>query len=429
MGNQHAASAAHSDTSLLADMVESSQDAILGKRTEEQLRESQLMETIGQLAGGMAHDFINLLTAIMSYATLAASETHDLAAVRADLHEIQSTARRAGALTRQLLTFSQRAPGQPRALDLNTAITGLRDLLTASIGARARLSIDPGAALPAIYIDRSHAEQVLLNLAVNARDAMPHGGTLTIATSLAELDGQHARTHPGTKPGRYVELTVSDTGTGMSADTMTRIFEPFYTTRPLGHGTGLGLSTVQGIVTGAGGGISVESEEGTGTTFHLYLPAVSASAQVPPPRTGIEGSGKAILVVDDEPAVLAAVSRMLLINGYTTLEASTCDQALSIMTSRGIDLLLTDAIMPGVSGASLADRVADLKPGLPIVYMSGSTEGLLSHQGHHELAFLQKPFTVQDLLEKVGAALTPGRLGPVPYESGTVHKPQVTSEA
>ncbi|MGH3186620.1 MAG: PAS domain S-box protein [Streptosporangiaceae bacterium] len=318
-------------SAIARDITERNRAEAARRAAEEQLRKTQRMETIGQLAGGIAHDFNNLLTVIMSYATLAVAEIDDQPAARADILEITRTARRAAALTMQLLTFSRRDTAQPEPADLNAVIADLSNLLGVSIG-NSQLRIDPAAALPSIYINRAHAEQVLLNLAINARDAMPHGGAVTIATSTADLGEQDTGIHPGIKPGRYVQLTVSDTGAGMSADTMERIFEPFFTTKLPGQGTGLGLSTVYGIVTRCGGGVTIESEEGTGTAFHLYFPAIGSPAigvpaQAAPARTG---NGETILVVDDQPAVLSATARILSRNGYTTLEASTSDQALSM---------------------------------------------------------------------------------------------------
>jgi CheY-like chemotaxis protein len=250
---------------------------------------------------------------------------------------------------------------------------------------------------------------VLLNLTVNARDAMPQGGTLTIGTSLAELDGGYARLHPGVSPGRYVQLTVSDTGTGMSAEVAARIFEPFFTTKPLGEGTGLGLSAVHGIVTQAGGSVTVDSEEGTGTTFRLYFPASGAAVPATSAGAGPGALGRkaTILVVDDEPSVLEVTSRILRQNGYATIEAGTYEEALSVASSQDLQLLLTDCLMPGMSGATLAERVAELRPGVPVLYMSGYTAGMLSAERIRdgELAFVHKPFTAQALLDKVRATL------------------------
>jgi two-component system, cell cycle sensor histidine kinase and response regulator CckA len=254
---------------------------------------------------------------------------------------------------------------------------------------------------------------VLLNLAVNARDAMPGGGTLTIGTSLAELTDEYARRHPGVSPGRYVQLALTDTGTGLEAEVAARIFEPFFTTKPVGEGTGLGLSTVYGIVIQSGGSLTVDSEEGTGTTFRVYFPAVGVPALVTPPGAAPllgpkPGRGAAtILVVDDEPPVLAAASRILRRQGYATLEAGTCGEALALASSRDVQLLLTDSVMPGMSGPTLAERITELRPGISVLHMSGNSAGALSLQASRdgESEFVRKPFTAQALLAKVRAAL------------------------
>lgn len=392
-----------------------------------ELHQSERLEILGQLAGGIAHDFNNMLAAILSYAGFVAEETADRPTVQADAEQIQAAALRAARLTRQLLIFSSREVSQPEALDLNAIITGIHELLSASIGSHIDLRVDLTADLGAIMADRSQVEQILLNLVINARDAMQEGGTLTIRTSLLEPgavpvprpgDGRgrprpgdgSGLPQPGGSTGQYVELAVSDTGTGISADVAPRIFEPFFTTKPLGQGTGLGLSTVHTIAEQAGGSVSIDSEEGAGTTFFVRFPASglpvrSASATAGP---GAQGHGETILVVDDEAAVLEVTSRILRRNGYATLEATTGQKALSLASSRDFQLLLTDSIMPGVSGPKLAEQVTALKPGVRVLHMSGYTAGLLDPQGivGGRLAFVQKPFTAQALLEKVRDVLT-----------------------
>ena len=392
-----------------------------------ELHQSERLEILGQLAGGIAHDFNNMLAAILSYAGFVAEETADRPTVQADAEQIQAAALRAARLTRQLLIFSSREVSQPEALDLNAIITGIHELLSASIGSHIDLRVDLTADLGAIMADRSQVEQILLNLVINARDAMQEGGTLTIRTSLLEPgavpvprpgDGRgrprpgdgSGLPQPGGSTGQYVELAVSDTGTGISADVAPRIFEPFFTTKPLGQGTGLGLSTVHTIAEQAGGSVSIDSEEGAGTTFFVRFPASglpvrSASATAGP---GAQGHGETILVVDDEAAVLEVTSRILRRNGYATLEATTGQKALSLASSRDFQLLLTDSIMPGVSGPKLAEQVTALKPGVRVLHMSGYTAGLLDPQGivGGRLAFVQKPFTAQALLEKVRAVLS-----------------------
>jgi two-component system cell cycle sensor histidine kinase/response regulator CckA len=396
-------------SSVARDMTERNRAEADRRVLEQQLQEAERLETLGRLAGGVAHDFNNLLSVIMSYAGFVADETTE-PAVRADAEQIQAAAQRAEALTRQLLIFGQREVTQPEALDLNVIIADIRSLLSTSLGERVDLRVDPEAQLAVIMADRGQVGQVLLNLAVNARDAMPEGGTLTIGTSLAEFDQRSARRHSGVSPGRYVELTVCDTGAGMSAEIAARIFEPFFTTKPLGQGTGLGLSTVHGIVSQAGGSVNVQSVEGAGSTFQLYFPAASAAGTDPAsPEDAARGLGHqaAILVVDDEPAVLEVTSRILRKNGYAVIEAGTYEKALAVASSQDFQLLLTDSLMPGMSGATLADRVTELKPGLPVLHMSGYCSGVLSPQRIRDgdLAFVQKPFSAQALLDKVRVAL------------------------
>ncbi len=414
---------------------------------EHRLHQSERLESLGQLAGGIAHDFNNLLAAILNYAGFVAEAT-DKPAVRADAKEIQAAAERAARLTKQLLIFSRREATQPEALDLNVIVADIHNLLSRSIGAHIELRVKPAAGLPAIQADRGQIEQVLLNLAINARDAMPQGGTLTIETSRAELDDADVSMHPGVSPGHYVKLDVADTGTGMSAEVAAHIFEPFFTTKPHGQGTGLGLSTVYGIVTQAGGSMSVDSEEGTGTTFGLYFPASTAAPSTGAPSTAapstaapstadastaaassaaaatpdpaaphIRGNGETILVVDDEPGVLEVTSRILHQNGYTTLAAATFEEALSLAASHDFQLLLTDSVMPNMSGRTLAERVAELRPGLAVLYMSGYSQAMPGpSRGRTDgTASIQKPFNRQALLEAVHAALkappaaSPGR--------------------
>ncbi len=398
-------------SSVARDMTERNAAEAERRALEQRLQQAERLETLGRLAGGVAHDFNNLLAVIMSYAGFVADETSQ-PGVRADAGQILAAAQRAEALTRQLLIFSRREVTQPEALDVNLIVADLRSLLAASLGPRVELRVDPEPHLPAVVADRGQVGQVLLNLAVNARDAMPQGGTLTIGTSLAELGCGYARLHPGVRAGRYVQLTVSDTGTGMSAEVAARIFEPFFTTKPLGEGAGLGLSAVHGIVTQAGGSVTVDSREGTGAAFRLYFPATGAAAPAPATSAaaapGAPGREATILVVDDEPSVLEVTSRILRQDGYTTIEAGTCQEALSVASSQDFQLLLTDCRMPGMSGATLAEHVAELKPGVPVLYMSGYSAGMLSAERIRdgELAFVHKPFTAQALLAKVRATLS-----------------------
>ncbi len=369
------------------------------------MRHSQRMETVGQLTGGLAHDFNNLLGAIMGYAELAAGATADRPAVRADLEQIQTAADRASRLTRELLIFSLRDTGRPALLDLGDVVGGVRELATASVGSRVELRFALAAmALPTVA-DRGDLEQVLLNLAVNARDATPPGGTVTITTGTAELAGGHPATPREVPPGRYVELAVSDTGTGMSADVAARIFEPTFTTKDPARGTGLGLAAAYEAVTRARGAVSVDTVQGAGTTVHVYLPAADIPAPGPPP----EGRGdlETILVVDDEPAILRSTVRTLRNHGYYTLEAETGEDALSLASCHDFQLLLTDSVMPRMSGSELAGLVRELKPGVPVLHMSGYHTLALgqSRTAGSTVGLLEKPFTAEALLKTVRSTL------------------------
>jgi PAS domain S-box-containing protein len=373
------------------------------------LHQAERMETLGQLAGGIAGEFNNLLSAIMGYAALVAPATADNPAVQADLQQIQAAAGRAARLARELLVFSRREPGQPEKVDLNSVLVRIRGLLSASIGGHIELRLITAPGLPAVMADRGQIEQVLLNLAINARDAMPHGGALTVTTGLTDLSTVQGDEWPAARPGKYVELTVSDTGFGMDAETMRHVFEPFFTTRPQGQGTGLGLSTVYGIITKAGGGITIDSEEGKGTTFHIYLPAISIPAPAAPagPPPAAPGHGETILVVDDEPAVLEIAARILRHNGYQTIEAGTHSEALSLLSSHDVQLLLTDSVMPGSSGQALAEAASEMKPGVRVLHMSGATfAGTKTDSAPGaEVPLIRKPFTALDLLKKVRTVL------------------------
>jgi two-component system, cell cycle sensor histidine kinase and response regulator CckA len=395
-------------SSVARDTTERNQAETARLSLQRQLQETERLEALGRLAGGIAHDFNNVLAAITNYAGFIADESHDRPGVRADAEQIQVAAQRAAALTRQLLIFTQRDVTQPEALDLNVIIVEIRDLLSASAGTHVELRIDPAAHLPAIRADRGQVGQILLNLAVNARDAIPQSGTMTIGTRVCELGDDYSRLHPpGVRPGRYVELTVSDTGIGMSAEVSARIFEPFFTTKPAGKGTGLGLSTVQAIVAEAGGIATVESEEGTGTTFRLYFPAIYVAVGTPEAPPGNRPHQGTILVVDDEPALLEVTGRILRKDGYTTMQARTYGQALSLASSHDFQLLLTDSMLPGMTGATLAELITEMKPGVPVLHMSGYTAGVLDHERIRdgELPFIQKPFTAPALLAKVRTVL------------------------
>jgi len=370
---------------------------------QDQINRAERLETVGQLAGGIAHDVNNMIGAIIGFAELITTETDNRAAVIDDARQILATAQRAGRLSKELLLLSRRLPAQPKTINPNTLITGARDLLAASIGSHITLRLDLADDTPDIYADPGRIEQALLNLAVNARDAMPDGGTLTIATASTHLTDQGARhVGSGILPGHYAKLTITDSGTGMSSEVAARAFEPFFTTKELSSGTGLGLSTVHGVITQAGGAVIITSEPGAGTTFHIFIPATTAPAVLDVPAPARPGDGTAarqvILVVDDEPAVLEATARILQHGGYATLEAASGYEALTLLISHDVQLVITDSLMPGMSGIALADTVGHLRPGLPVLHMSGYTPPNLADG---KRTFIQKPFTAADLLGKV----------------------------
>src|SRR5256884_1662109 len=379
------------------------------KRLEEQLLQSQKMEAVGQLAGGVAHDFNNILTAIVGYADLLAAEfTGTNSRHLEDLEEIRKAARRAAALTRQLLAFSRKQVLEPRIIDMNGVVMNLEKMLRSLISENISLQTHLAADLAAARADPNQLEQVIMNLAINARDAMPEGGSLTIETGNATLDEDYAAQHVSVLPGEYVMLAVTDTGCGMDEHTKARIFEPFFTTKAPGRGTGLGLSTVYGIVKQSGGNIWLYSEPNKGTTFKVYLPAVQAApedigkpaaAERPP-----KGGGTVLLVEDDEQ-LRRLTHRALAAQGYTVLEAERGSMALDIARRHKgpIDLLLTDVVMPDMNGPKLAEMLRVARPGLRVLFMSGYPDGAITNQGmlEHGVAYLAKPFTTEAIARKV----------------------------
>ena len=378
---------------------------------EERTHQAQRMESLGKLAGGIAHDFNNILAIIVNYTEFAAEESAGNPAVRADLEHVRTAADRAMNLTRQLLTFTRGDTIQPQDVDLNAAIAEVRAMLERTIGEDIALYARPCEQPLTVHGDPGQLQQVLLNLAINARDAMPDGGTLVIEADAAELDGDELNMQPAVAAGSYARLQVSDTGEGMSAEVARHIFEPFYTTKPRGKGTGLGLATVYGIVTEAGGSINVFSELGVGTTFRIYLPVASgaAAATVPAARAADPpaGDGRTVLVVEDEEALARVVTRILTAAGYRVLTAGTGAEAYAIFQEKGCDALLTDVIMPEMSGPRLAELVHERAPGLPVLYMSGYSNGLLGTTRvlDSDIPFLEKPFTSGELLHKLHDAL------------------------
>jgi two-component system, cell cycle sensor histidine kinase and response regulator CckA len=383
------------------------------KQLEEQLRQSQKMEAVGRLAGGIAHDFNNLLTAVKGNAEMLLFD--ELApATAAGLEEIRRAAIRAAGLTRQLLAFSRKQVLQPEVLDLNGAIREMHSMLRRLIGEDIELSATLDPALGAIRADPGQVEQVILNLVVNARDAMPTGGVLEFDTRNVELSAHAAARLGGLAPGRYARLTVTDTGHGMDPATRLRVFEPFFTTKEQGKGTGLGLSTVFGIVQQSGGHVGVQSEPGRGSVFHVYLPCVDESptpeAVVAPPQAVRAGAGAGtVLLVEDEPAVRTLAEKVLRRQGYHVLSAADGEAALRLVDAHpdAIDLLLTDVVMPGLSGPAVAERLLALRPHTPVVFMSGYAGDTILHHGLADTghAFIEKPFTVDGLARAVAAAL------------------------
>ncbi|HEY6572987.1 MAG TPA: ATP-binding protein [Candidatus Eisenbacteria bacterium] len=378
------------------------------ERANEQLRHSQKMEAIGRLAGGVAHDFNNLLTAIMGYAQLMTLRFGPKDPAIHDTEEILRAAERASMLTRQLLAFSRREVLQPRLLNLNASMADIGKMLRRLIGETINLQIIPGADLWAVTADPGHIEQVLLNLSVNARDAMPEGGRLTIETANIELGEVYAGDEVGVAPGAYVLLAVTDSGTGMDATTKARAFEPFFTTKGPERGTGLGLSTVYGIVKQWGGTVQIYSDSGWGTTVKVYLPRTHGVAE-PVGRADVRGSmpqgSETVLFAEDQDAVAAVVRATLHLCGYRVLQANNGREAIALSERHegAIPLLITDLVMPGMSGLELAVAIRKARPETKVLFISGYSERVFSSQTVADMgaAFLQKPFMPHTLSRKV----------------------------
>jgi len=378
----------------------------------EQVRLAQRMETIGRLASGLAHDFNNLLTAILGHCDILLRRLPEQEPARKGIEEIRTAGERAAGLTRQLLAYSRRQVLKPQVIDLNSSVTSMVPMLRRLIDENIDLSPTLQTDLGHVEADPTQIEQIIMNLVVNARDSMPRGGRVVVETSNADLDETFAKRHVPTRPGRYVMLAVSDTGIGMDKATQARIFEPFFTTKQLGKGTGLGLATVYGIVKQSDGYIWVYSEPGTGSTFKIYLPRVDAevsseeAGKTPPP---LPSGSETVLLVEDDSSVRLLASEMLRMNGYTVLQARSGREALDLIRRHGqpIQLLLTDVVMPEMSGRQLAKGVADIQPGIRVLYMSGYTDGVIAHHGILDagVAYLQKPFTADFLARKVREVL------------------------
>jgi len=385
------------------------------RRLQAQLMQAQKMEAVGRLAGGVAHDFNNLLTVIISYSDLLLEDLGRDDPKREDVAAVRKAAEGAAALTHQLLAFSRQQVLQPKVLDVNASVASTEKLLRRLIGEDIQLVAKLGSGLGSVKADPGQIEQVIMNLAVNARDAMPAGGQLTIETANVEMDEAYVRGHPLAQPGRYVMLAVSDTGTGMDEQTKAHIFEPFFTTKELGKGTGLGLATVYGIVKQSGGFIWLYSEPGHGTSFKIYMPRVDESAEraTPAAAAPLPRGTETILVVEDAPAVRAVTRQVLERQGYTVLEAPNGGAALVLATKHHgpIHLLLTDVVMPGVNGRQLAEQLARPRPDMMVLFTSGYTDDSVVRHGVLEsgIAYLQKPFTPDGVARKVREVLDSSR--------------------
>jgi two-component system cell cycle sensor histidine kinase/response regulator CckA len=395
--------------SFIADLTARKQTEAALRRSEGQFRQAQKMEAIGILAGGVAHDFNNLLSVVLSYSEMLMQDLLESDPMRADLDEIKRAGERGTALTRQLLAFSRQQILEPQVIDLNEVIGNMDKMLRRLIREDVTLHTIPFTGLGNCKSDIGQIEQVIMNLVVNARDAMVNGGTLTIATANVDLDHAYATTHLGVKVGRYVMLSVADTGVGMDEATRARIFEPFFTTKEKGKGTGLGLSTVFGIVEQSGGSVWVTSEPGQGTTFKIYLPRTDEAQSVTSPKmavTTLRGL-ETILLVEDEDQIRLVAREILQRHGYNVIEARNAGEALLTCEQHvgTIPLLLTDLVMPQMNGKQLADRLGPLHPEMKVLFMSGYTDGVLVGELASGSAFLQKPLTPSALTRKVREVL------------------------
>jgi two-component system cell cycle sensor histidine kinase/response regulator CckA len=395
-----------------ADVLEAIAEDVTDRRAlEDQFRQAQKMEAVGRLAGGVAHDFNNLLMVISGYAEVMLAKLVEEHPLRDKAVAIQQASDRATTLTRQLLAFSRKQLLELKVVDVNTIVEDMERLLRPLIGENVRLSTKLAPEAGHTRADAGQLEQVLMNLVVNAKDAMPKGGKLTICTENIVLDETHRREQTFIRPGNYVVLSVSDTGMGMNKETQSRIFEPFFTTKEKGKGTGLGLSTVYGIVKQTGGYVMVQSEEGRGTTFQIYLPRVEEAAEIhaaPVARAAVGGT-ETVLLVEDEESVRQLVRETLISKGYRVIEAEHGEAGLAAAAKHEgkIDLVITDVVMPGMGGRELVKQLTQTRPETHVLYLSGYTEDAIVSEGTIEsgTAFLQKPFTLQNLSRKVREVL------------------------
>ena len=383
------------------------------RQLEERLSRAHRMESVARLAGGIAHDFNNLLTVVLGSAEILLDDLPRAYARRSDLEEIKTAATQAAQLTRQVLAYSRQQVLAPRPLELNSLVGGMERALRPLLGARIELTLDLAAQSGAVRVDPTQLEQAVMNLVMNARDAMPGGGRLEIVTRTVMVDEAFAREHPPMRPGRYATIAVRDSGVGMDDETQRHLFEPFFTTKPGRHGAGLGLATTYGIVKQSGGYIWTESAPGAGATFTIYLPwhepLVAAAAPAAEPTGSARGAGETVLVVDDEPAVRVVTKRILQRSGYAVLDAPGGAEALDTLREHPgpIHLLLTDVIMPEMNGREVAQRVREQRPGIRVVYMSAYSPEAIAHDGllDEGAAFVRKPFESGLLLQTVRRAL------------------------
>jgi two-component system, cell cycle sensor histidine kinase and response regulator CckA len=389
-------------------------------RLEEQFRHAQKMEAVGRLAGGVAHDFNNLLTVITGYSDLLLSKRELLhESQRTALEEIRRSAERGGALTNQLLTFSRRQPLENRAVHLNELVLQIQRMLRRLVGEDIEMVTIPAASQDLVQADPGRLEQVLMNLAVNARDAMPNGGKLTIETATVHLSDTFSASRLGVQPGAHVTISVSDTGMGMDEETQTHIFEPFFTTKGPGHGTGLGLASAYGIIRQSGGAIDVFSELGQGTTMRIYLPLLTEEKPESGRRAAIQehlDGAETILLVEDEARVRKLIVDVLSAHGYKVMEATRGEEALRLCRQhkKDIDLSVVDVVMPEMSGPDLVRQLVPIKPNMRVLYISGYTDEAIVHHGilQSGAAFLQKPFLPDALVRKVREVLDNRRSAP-----------------
>jgi signal transduction histidine kinase/CheY-like chemotaxis protein len=381
------------------------------RRADEALRESQKMEAIGRLAGGVAHDFNNLLTGILGYAELLLMGMKPNDPRTAEIREIREASCRAADLTQRLLAFSRRQAARPRRVGLSAIVEASHKLLTRIIGEHVRLTFRPAPEPCVVFADPQQIDQVLVNLVTNARDAMPGGGEIVLSTAAVVLDAAFCREHAGAVPGAYARLTVRDTGVGMTPDVRSRIFEPYFTTKPVGKGTGLGLATVYGIVKQSGGAIAVDSVSGAGTRFDVYFPCAAESAAEAPvvgPPNAAWGS-ETILLAEDEDTVRGLAARILSEHGYRVLEARDGPAALALVAGHDgvIDLLLADVVMPGMSGRDLSERVRAVRSGIKVLFISGYSDDVIANHDllRDDIPLLAKPFGIDALTRAVRAVL------------------------